>query len=194
MYICLFWLQSASTPCLMPPEKWEQIREVPWASLVLLYNLGVWGRGSGSCPENMEAPCSEEAPLLLWHHGAAVQGFSTVDRPWLYHTTLLALRPWIRCSTSLCTGFLIYTTEVLTRLSGFRQSPAEVLTLGEKQCLPQLPNCCCLVTCPKCPTCLNHVQLFCNPMDCRPSLLDYRFLSSWDFPGKHTGVGCHFLL
>ena len=27
----------------------------------------------------------------------------------------------------------------------------------------------------------------CDPMDCSP--LGY---SSWDFPGKSTGVGCHF--
>ena len=27
----------------------------------------------------------------------------------------------------------------------------------------------------------------CDPMDCR-------LLHLWDFPGKNTGVGCHFLL
>ena len=27
----------------------------------------------------------------------------------------------------------------------------------------------------------------CDPMD-------YRLLCLWDFPGKNTGVGCHFLL
>ena len=30
----------------------------------------------------------------------------------------------------------------------------------------------------------------CDPMDCSPT----RFLHPWDFPGKSTGVGCHFLL
>ena len=30
----------------------------------------------------------------------------------------------------------------------------------------------------------------CNPMDCTP----IRFLCPWDFPGKETGVVCHFLL
>ena len=30
----------------------------------------------------------------------------------------------------------------------------------------------------------------CNPMDCSLT----RFLCPWDFPGKNTGVGCHFLL
>ena len=29
-----------------------------------------------------------------------------------------------------------------------------------------------------------------DPMDCRPA----RLLCPWDFPGKKTGVGCHFLL
>ena len=35
-----------------------------------------------------------------------------------------------------------------------------------------------------------HAQLcltLCDPMDCR-------LLWPWDFPGKNTGVGCHFLL
>ena len=32
----------------------------------------------------------------------------------------------------------------------------------------------------------SHVQLLCNPMDCS--------LCPWDFPGKNTGVGCHYLL
>ena len=31
----------------------------------------------------------------------------------------------------------------------------------------------------------------CNPMDC---MLATRILHSWDFPGKSTGAGCHFLL
>ena len=30
----------------------------------------------------------------------------------------------------------------------------------------------------------------CKPMDCSPT----RLLRPWDFPGKNTGVGCHFLL
>ena len=30
----------------------------------------------------------------------------------------------------------------------------------------------------------------CNPMDLEPASL----LCPWDFPGKNTGVGCHFLL
>ena len=32
---------------------------------------------------------------------------------------------------------------------------------------------------------------FANPMDCGPS---NQLLCPWDFPGKNTGVGCHFLL
>ena len=34
------------------------------------------------------------------------------------------------------------------------------------------------------------VLLFRKPMDC----IAPRLLCSWDFPGKNTGVGCHFLL
>ena len=35
---------------------------------------------------------------------------------------------------------------------------------------------------------LSHVQLFATPWTVT------RFLNPWDFPGKNTGVGCHFLL
>ena len=35
-------------------------------------------------------------------------------------------------------------------------------------------------------SCLTH----CNSMDCSLT----RFFRPWDFPGKNTGVGCHFLL
>ena len=33
-------------------------------------------------------------------------------------------------------------------------------------------------------------RLLSDPMDCKPT----RLLRPWDFPGKSTGVGCHFLL
>ena len=33
-------------------------------------------------------------------------------------------------------------------------------------------------------------RALCDPMDCSPT----RLLRPWDFPGKDTGVGCHFLL
>ena len=42
--------------------------------------------------------------------------------------------------------------------------------------------CCCSVA----KLCLT----LCNPMDCSLA----RLLCPWDFPGKNTGVGCHFLL
>ena len=32
--------------------------------------------------------------------------------------------------------------------------------------------------------------LFCDPMDCSPR----RLICPWHFPGKNTGVGCHFVL
>ena len=38
---------------------------------------------------------------------------------------------------------------------------------------------------------LSCVQFFCNPMNC---MQPARFLCPWDFPGKNTGVDCHFLL
>ena len=43
-------------------------------------------------------------------------------------------------------------------------------------------SCCCSVA----KSCL----ILCNPRDCKPT----RLLCAWDFPGKNTGVRCHFLL
>src|SRR5574337_44455 len=40
----------------------------------------------------------------------------------------------------------------------------------------------CVLDAQLCPT-------LCNPMDYSPA----RFLCPWDFSGKNTGVGCHFL-
>ena len=37
---------------------------------------------------------------------------------------------------------------------------------------------------------LSPVRLFCDPQGLWPA----RLLCPWDFLGKHTGVGCHFLL
>ena len=36
---------------------------------------------------------------------------------------------------------------------------------------------------------LQLCPALCDPMDYNP-----RLLCPWDFPGKNTGVGCHFLL
>ena len=36
---------------------------------------------------------------------------------------------------------------------------------------------------------LSHVRLFATPWT-----IAYQVLCPWDFPGKNTGVGCHFLL
>ena len=47
-----------------------------------------------------------------------------------------------------------------------------------------VPLCILLLSVTKsCPT-------LCSPMDCKACQL----LCPWDFPGKNTGVGCHFLL
>ena len=43
--------------------------------------------------------------------------------------------------------------------------------------------CSCLVS-------KSHVWLFCDPHGLQPA----RLLCPWNFPGKSTGVGCHFLL
>ena len=39
---------------------------------------------------------------------------------------------------------------------------------------------------------LRHCCLV--PQSCLPLLQPLRLLCPWDFPGKNTGVGCHFLL
>ena len=36
---------------------------------------------------------------------------------------------------------------------------------------------------------LQSGPILCNPMDCSLA----RLLYPWDFPGRNTGVGCHFL-
>ena len=46
-------------------------------------------------------------------------------------------------------------------------------------------TCVCVCVCV-----LSHVQLFAIPFDCNPT----RLHCPWNFPGKTTGVGCHFLL
>ena len=42
----------------------------------------------------------------------------------------------------------------------------------------------CMHACSVTQSCLT----LCDPMDCSPPVL----LCPWDFPGKNTGVGCHF--
>ena len=37
---------------------------------------------------------------------------------------------------------------------------------------------------------LSHIRLFVTPWTVQPA----RLFCPWDFPGKDTGVGCHFLL
>ena len=53
---------------------------------------------------------------------------------------------------------------------------------GGVNCIPGIVCCCCLVN-KSCPT-------LCDPHGLWPT----RLLCPWDFPGKNTGVGCHFLL
>ena len=43
----------------------------------------------------------------------------------------------------------------------------------------------CLLAC----ACFSRIQLFATP-----STVSHQLLCPWDFPGKNTGVSCHFLL
>ena len=45
--------------------------------------------------------------------------------------------------------------------------------------------------CPSFFVCAHSCLTLCDPRECT---LPDRLLCPWDFPGKNTGVGCHFLL
>ena len=47
------------------------------------------------------------------------------------------------------------------------------------------------VICSVCSCVVTHVRLFATPQTVATRL---RILCLWDFPGKNTGVGCHFLI
>ena len=68
-------------------------------------------------------------------------------------------------------------------MSGFRKA-SKLLLLFYKQPVSWQRRYCCFVWS------LSRVQLFCDPVD--SSLA--RLLCPWNFPGKNTGEGCHFLL
>ena len=76
----------------------------------------------------------------------------------------------------ICTSFLKF---IIWRGSHFPIS--KFLERVKETSFPP-PCCCCLVT-KSCPTLLR-------PHGLQPS----RFLCPWDFPGRNTAVGCHFLL
>ena len=56
----------------------------------------------------------------------------------------------------------------------------------ESRFLNYLFNCVCVCVC----MCARLCPTLCDPMDCSPA----RLLCPWNFPGKNTGVDCHFLL
>ena len=63
------------------------------------------------------------------------------------------------------------------------QREGRVAILGTSPCVNV---CVCVCVC----VCTQSCPTLCNPLDCSPA----RFLCPWNFPGKNTGVGCHFLL
>ena len=62
-------------------------------------------------------------------------------------------------------------------------NPSDFILLMTVWVLSDMSSLMCIVRAQLCPT-------LCHPMDC--SLASP--LCPWDFPGKNTGVGCHFLL
>ena len=69
----------------------------------------------------------------------------------------------------------------------FSQFPSDVDPLVWRPCLEK----CCLVGGVKVKVkLLSHARLFATPR----TVACTKLLLPWDFPGKGTGVGCHFLL
>ena len=67
----------------------------------------------------------------------------------------------------------------------------KLITNKSKNTGPVVCVCVCVCVCTRVrPCCTQSCLTLCNPTDCSPT----RLLSPWDFPGKSTRVGCHFLL
>ena len=63
--------------------------------------------------------------------------------------------------------------------------PTEILPLATPKSLGMLLTSACVSA-----QSLSHDRFFVTPWTVAPA----RLLCSWDFPGKHVGLGCHFLL
>ena len=90
---------------------------------------------------------------------------------WILESDLKPFQPWFSHQLN------VYCENACsTILKGFCEAQRECMRLQSLCC------CCCLVA-KSCPTLLQ-------PHGLQPS----KFLCPWDFPGKNTGVCCHFLL
>ena len=67
-----------------------------------------------------------------------------------------------------------------------REQPSPPVRIKTQWLRGRGPQLGCAVLCPVAPSC----PTLRDPMDCSPAKL----LCLWDFSGKNTGVGCHFLL
>ena len=76
------------------------------------------------------------------------------------------------CTPNKRSNHLSSRTKPLSILSTFYSSTVPVSEVNERSQVSQ------------------SFSTLCDPMDCSLT----RFLRPWDFPGKNTGVGCHFLL
>ena len=117
-------------------------------------------------------PDSAQIPSLMPHMESYL--CQCYGHHYHFHTRKrLSIRMWIykgrtTCATSTARFFFP------TVLSSLKVLSVTLMTSSS--------GCCSLVT----KSCL----LFCDPHGLQPT----RLLCPWDFPGKDTGVGCHFLL
>ena len=79
------------------------------------------------------------------------------------------------------TGLPMFTAALLTIVKTWEQPNVQQQRNGQSRCGTHKEwNTACM---------LSHVQYPCNPTDCSPP-----GLYPWNFPGKNTAVGWHFLL
>ena len=83
---------------------------------------------------------------------------------------------------ALILGLLLATVMVLDKLIYLSEL---LVSISVKYHLSVICYWWCLVA-KSCP-------ILCDPMDCSQGLQPTRLLCPWDFPGKNTGAGCHFL-
>ena len=103
--------------------------------------------------------------VVVWEAGA---GPSPCSRPALQP---LALSVWARRQKLLWALRCVWHALIYALIHWFSMTE------------PLLPAGCTGFKAQSCPTLYD-------PMDCSPA----RLLCPWDFPGKHTGAGCHLLL
>ena len=93
-----------------------------------------------------------------------------------------------RCQSVLTTEIIIHVFSTMYRVSRRKR------VLTERYSVPgTLLLTTCVELCHTCHVCVCARSVMSNSLQPH-GLQPIRFLCPWDFPGKNTGVGCHFLL